>query len=116
MKIIEKRKKKIFSDKNISEMVRNISEEILSENYFGLEITLLFEKVRKEVFCKTDGYDLNNGHFILSIFKSSSQEMMRPYEPFIISLSSKKMVINLEKNIEIIESSILSIQEKNKAV
>ncbi len=115
MNSIEKRKKKIFSDKNISEMVRNISEEILSENYFGLSVSLLFERVRKEVLEKTEGYDLNNGHFILSIMKSSSHEMMRPYEGFAIEYSSEKIVINLEENIKLIEELVLDIQKRGNA-
>lgn len=112
MKIILRRKKKIYSDKNISEMVRKISEEILSENCFGLSVSVLFEKVREEVFQKTRGYDLNSGHFILSILKSSTLEMMQPYEPFVVKYLAERIVINLEKNTKMIESLVLRIQTK----
>lgn len=116
MSSFEKRRKKIFSDDVISEMVREISEGILLKNEFGMTFFSLFQKVSKKIFQKTGGYVLSNGHFILSILKSSGPEMMMTHDPFVSNYTFSEHKIHHQDNLNKINNIVNYIYEQSRKV
>lgn len=110
----EKRRRKIFSDEIISEMVREISEEIVLRNKFGITFYKLYQQVSKRILKQTKGYVLSNGHFILSIMKSSGPDMMKPYEPFRSNYTFGDHKIHHRKNLDEIDSVVEYIYLNSK--
>ena len=110
----EKRRKKIFSDDIISEMVRDIAEDVLLKNEFGMTFYALFQKVEKKIMKKTEGYILSNGHFILSILKSSGPEMMAVHAPFSSNYTFGEHKIHHQDNMNKINNIVDYIYERSQ--
>ena len=102
----ESRRKKIFSDDIISEMVRNLTEKILLKNDFWLTFYSLFQKVSKEVFEISEGYILSSSHFVLSLHKLFGLKMMKVYEPFAINYTFGELKIHHRDNLEKINNIV----------
>ena len=114
MSSFEKRRKKLFSDDVISEMVRDAAESILLKNEFGMTFYALFQKVGKEVLKETEGYVLSNGHFILSILKSSGHDMMTVHDPFASNYTFGEHRIHHHDNINKINNIVNYIYERSQ--
>lgn len=92
------KRKEICLDEEISEKVREISISQLLNNEFGLSLMELYDKVAKTLFQQVDGYDLTVAHFILSIFQTTRENIMVPYEPFTVSCAGGQALVHHKRN------------------